>query len=112
MILYSCILLGEVEKFLDGLLPKHRQKILDFLRLLEVKNGVLDEPYSRHLRGKIRELRVDFGRARYRILYAVIPEKKILTLIAFRKDTAKTPKNIIEKAEVMLRHYLQEIKKK
>ena len=107
---YQCVILTSAEEVILEWPQKHRDKINDFLRLLEEKNGVLDEPYSRHLRGKIRELRTDFGKARYRVLYALIPEKKILVLIAFKKNTAKTPKNIIEKAENLLNLYLQYIK--
>lgn len=104
---YQCLILVEAEKTLLGWPKKHRDKINDFLRLLEERNGVLDEPYSNHLRGKIRELIVDFGRAKYRLLYALIPDKKILVLLVFRKSTAKTPKNIIIKAESLLNLYLQ-----
>lgn len=103
---YECVILSEVEASLSRWPKKHRDKINDFLRLLEEKGGLLDEPYSRHLKGKIRELRVDFGRSRYRVLYALIPDKKILVLLAFRKNTPKTPKNILEKAEKILELYL------
>ena len=103
---YECIILIEAEASILGWPKKHRDKINDFLRLLEEKNGVLDEPYSRHLRGKIRELRVDFGKSRYRVLYALIPDKKILILLAFIKKTPKTPPNIIARAETMLGLYL------
>ncbi len=46
--------------YLESLNIKSRQKINKYLELLERQNGYLDEPYSRHISGKIRELRVVF----------------------------------------------------
>lgn len=104
---YQCIIISEAENEIRKWPDKHRNKVNDFLRLLEERSGVLEEPYSRHLKGKIRELRVDFGKSRYRILYALIPNKKIIILLAFRKSTKKTPGNIIERAEKLLNLYQQ-----
>ncbi|MDO8516168.1 MAG: type II toxin-antitoxin system RelE/ParE family toxin [bacterium] len=105
---YNCIILLEAEASLAQWPQKHRDKINDFLRLLEERNGILDEPYSRHLNKKIRELRVNFGKSKYRVLYALIPNKKILVILAFKKNTSKTPKYTIEKAETILKLYLSQ----
>lgn len=102
---YRLILLQEAEKSLSDWPKKHRDKINHFLRLLKEQNGVLSEPYSKHIRGKIRELRINFAKARYRLLYALLPDKIIIVLAAFRKNTAKTPENIIKKAETLLNLY-------
>lgn len=61
--------------------------------------GCLDEPYSRHIRGKIRELRVDFAKNRHRIFYFTFVDKNIILLHAFLKKTAKSPEGEIKKAE-------------
>jgi phage-related protein len=71
-------------------------KYIEFLR---ENRGHLDEPYSKHIKGKIRELRVDFGKNRHRILYFAFVEKTIILLHAFLKTTAKTPVSEIKKAE-------------
>jgi len=60
---------------------------------------VLDEPYSKHIKGKIRELRVDFSRNRHRIFYFAFIGKKIILLHAFLKKTKKTPISEIRRAE-------------
>lgn len=106
---YQCILLEEAGEFLKSLPKRHKDKVNNFLQLLESKNGILEEPYARHLRGKIRELRIDFGRIRYRFLYSLIPHMKILVLLAFRKNTPKTPPEIIVKAENLLTIYLKNL---
>ncbi|MBU0476495.1 type II toxin-antitoxin system RelE/ParE family toxin, partial [Patescibacteria group bacterium] len=54
-------------------------------------------PYSKHIKGKIRELRVDFGRNKHRIFYFVFIEKNIVLLHAFLKKTPKTSIAEIEK---------------
>lgn len=60
------------------------------------------EPYSRHIKGKIRELRVDFGKNRFRIFYFLFIKKTIVILHGFKKDTQKTPPYEIAKAEKRL----------
>jgi phage-related protein len=78
---------------------KDRSKILKYIEFLRKSNGILDEPYSRHIRGKVRELRVDFADNRHRIFYFTFIGRNIVFLHAFRKNTAKTPESEIIKAE-------------
>ncbi len=79
--------------------PKTRQKINKYINFLCDSNGYLDEPYSRHITGKIRELRIDFFNIRHRILYFAFIEKTIILLNAFAKKTKKTPFREIQLAE-------------
>lgn len=109
---YKFELLSGAKESLSGWPKKHRDKINHFLYLLAEKNGILDEPYSKHIRGKIRELRIDFGKVRYRLLYALLPEMVIVILAAFRKNTEKTPENVIRKAEALLKLYQNFYEKK
>lgn len=88
-----------VLEYIDDLDENERAKVLKYIELLRVSKGVLDEPYSRHIKGKIRELRVDFAKNRHRIFYFTFIGKNIVLLHAFLKKTAKTPKNEIKKAE-------------
>lgn len=108
---YKSIILPDVKDYLDNVSDKHRIKIEDFIRLLEDNDGYLDEPYSRHLKGKIRELRASFGKTAHRILYTLISEKRILHLIAFKKTTPRTPPQIIKKAEMIREAYIKIEKK-
>lgn len=72
---------------------------MKYIEFLRVSRGHLDEPYSKHIKGKIRELRVDFGKNRHRIFYFTFIKKTIILLHAFLKKTAKTPAVEIKIAE-------------
>ena len=95
-----------VRVYIGNLEKKERAKILKYIEFLRQNKGCLDEPYSRHIRGKIRELRVDFAKNRHRIFYFTFIGKNIILLHAFLKKTAKTPEAEIEKAEVNYKQVL------
>ena len=77
---------------------KEKAKIFKYVEFLRDNNGYLDEPYSKHIRSKIRELRVDLSKNRHRIFYFAFAGKRIILLHAFLKKTAKTPNKEIAKA--------------
>lgn len=87
-----------VSNYLNSLSQKDRSKVLKYIEFLREHSGVLDEPYTKHIRGKIRELRVDFGRNRHRIFFFTFAGRNIILLHAFLKKTSKTPENEIDKA--------------
>lgn len=87
-----------VREYIDRLSTKEQAKVFKYIRFLKENEGKLDEPYSRHIEGKIRELRVDFHRNRHRIFYFTFVGKKIILLHAFLKKTKKTPQNEINQA--------------
>jgi len=86
-------------EYIEGLRDKEKTKVLKYIEFLRVQKGYLEEPYSKHIKGKIRELRVDFARNRHRIFYFVFIKKTIILLHAFLKKTTKTPIFEIKKAE-------------
>jgi len=86
-------------KYIERLSDKERAKILKYIEFLRIQKGYLDQPYSKHIKGKIRELRIDFGHNRHRIFYFVFIKKTIILLHAFSKKTAKTPTSEIKRAE-------------
>ena len=88
-----------VLEYIEGLTDKEVVKVLRYIEFLRVNRGYLDEPYSRHIKGKIRELRVDFSKNRHRIFYFISVKKAIILLHAFLKKTTKTPISEIKKAE-------------
>jgi phage-related protein len=88
--------------FIHILERKDQTKVFKYIAYLCDQGGVLDEPYSRHIKGKIRELRVDFARNRYRIFYFLHIGRTIILLHGFYKDTQKTPPQEIQKAEERL----------
>lgn len=87
-----------VREYIEKLSKKEQLKIFAYTELLRDRKGYLDEPYSKHIKGKIRELRVDFGRKRHRIFYFAFVGKKIILLHAFLKKSAKTSQGEIDRA--------------
>ncbi len=85
--------------YIKRLREKEETKVLKYIEFLRANKGYLDEPYSRHIKGKIRELRVDFGHNKHRIFYFVFIKKNIVLLHVFLKKTTKTPFLNIKKAE-------------
>ena len=88
-----------VKDYIEKLDNKQKAKFLKYIDFLREKKGYLDEPYSRHIKGKIRELRFDFARSKNRIFYFVFIKKTIILLHAFLKKTQKTPPLEIKKAQ-------------
>lgn len=87
-----------VREYIDALEQKSQMKVLKYIVYLREHGGHIDEPYSRHIEGKIRELRVDFANNRHRIFYFAFVNRNIIFLSAFLKKTEKTPRKEIEKA--------------
>lgn len=95
-----------VRDYLHSVSDKEQNKIDAYLELLKEHQGYLDEPYSRHIAGKIRELRVDFARNRHRILYFTAVGRQIILLHAFLKKTPKTPDREVVKALERYKYFL------
>jgi len=97
--------------FIKSLNKKARLKVLKYLEYLRDNNAYLDEPFSRHIEGKIRELRVDFANSRFRLFYFCVIGRKIIVLHAYSKKSARTPKIEIARAKNNLDDYLDNIEK-
>ncbi len=80
---------------------REKAKIIAMIEHLRINNGYLEEPQSRHLDGKMRELRIK----RHRIIYALMRGRLILLLYGFFKETQNTPPEAIKKAEQNLKNY-------
>ncbi len=65
----------------------------------------LGAPHSKHLRGKVWELRIGSGRRDYRVLYFAATGRPFVLLHAFVKKTPKTPRGELETAERRLLEY-------
>ncbi|MFA5715074.1 MAG: type II toxin-antitoxin system RelE/ParE family toxin [Candidatus Paceibacterota bacterium] len=87
-----------VKEYITNQSVKERVKIFSFIDFLRINNGYLDEPYSKHIKHKIRELRIDFSKNKHRIMYFTFTGEKIILLSAFTKRTEKTPQSEIDKA--------------
>ncbi len=98
---YKNLRIGKIPvlEYIESLSKKEKAKTLKYIEFLRIQKGYLDEPYSRHIKGRIRELRVDFGKSRHRIFYFVFIKKTIILLHAFTKKSPKTPTKEIARAE-------------
>lgn len=103
---------SEVQEYLRDLNEKknknknariHFQKIIAYMRMLEEKGVSMGTPYTKHLDGKIWELRPLDDR----IMYAYVENDNYVILSCFKKKTRKTPKREIERAKRSLELYLE-----
>lgn len=95
-----------VSDWLTDLDAKARARIVRTLGLLEKFGTQLGMPHSRHLRGKLWELRIGVGRRDYRVIYAAFVLRQFILLHGFTKQTAKTPTRELETAERRFADYL------
>jgi phage-related protein len=83
-----------VDEFIEGLPAKRAAKVDGFID--EYRNGRAvdapppEHPISSQIEGELRELRIRFGKTRYRILYQR-SHNLIVLLHAFEKNTAGVP---------------------
>ncbi|MGD0097925.1 MAG: type II toxin-antitoxin system RelE/ParE family toxin [Terracidiphilus sp.] len=58
-----------VMKWLDTLPEEVRGKVIARIDLLKEGGPTLDYPYTSQIDGRLREIRLRFGKTRYRVLY-------------------------------------------
>lgn len=75
----------EVEAWIGSLDQEALGTVGYYLDLLEERGVLLDEPHTRQLRGKLRELRFHLEREAVRITYWIAPGRRIILLTVFRK---------------------------
>jgi len=73
---------------------KQADKINDYIQTLSKEGKSAGEPYIKHIKGELWELRP----ARDRIFFVALVEDSFFLLHHFTKKTQKTPKPEIEKA--------------
>jgi hypothetical protein len=89
-----------IDEFLNKINRKHRGKILQWIRLLETHGPNLPRPYADILDGDIRELRVQFGKNKYRLFY-FFSNRNIVMTHAILKKTGAVSAGEIEKARTV-----------
>lgn len=95
-----------VREFLLALYTPRRAKLVALIRLLEEQGPVLPFPYSSQIRGKLRELRTQYGKEHYRVLYFGAPGGTFVLLHAFTRRAPLTPEREIVLAERRMVAYL------
>ncbi|MFJ9306726.1 type II toxin-antitoxin system RelE/ParE family toxin [Streptomyces cyaneofuscatus] len=78
----------EVHLWLESLSLHHYVMAEQKVDRLAEHATTLGEPYSRHLGGKLRELRFDLGDNAQRITYWLAPDRRVVLLTVFRNQDA------------------------
>jgi phage-related protein len=100
-----------VEEFLNELDRPPRAKVLALIQLLAEQGPTLPFPYSSQVRGRIRELRTQYGRENLRVLYFGASAREWVLLHGFTKRTPKTPERDIAIAEARMIEYIERQKR-
>ena len=89
----------EVRQWLDSLSDHDYGRAEFYADLLADNAETLGEPYSRHLGGKVRELRFHLQRLQVRITYWLAPGRRVILLTIFyktqRSETAELERAFI-----------------
>ena len=98
-----------VEEFIDALPEKYQRKVAGFLEMLAAEGPRLRRPYADHVRGSLRELRIQFGRNEYRFFHFFVTGERVVLVHAFAKKTQKLPEREIETAEARMKDFLRRL---
>ncbi len=82
---YTIEIEPEVRQWLENLPARRYKQAERVADLLAEHPTSLDEPHSRHLGGKVRELRFRLGDVHQRITYWLAPGRRIVLLTVFAK---------------------------
>ncbi len=88
-----------VEKFINGLVPKTKAKVLARIEFLEERWQELRRPYVETLEEGLYELRVIFSGNQIRVIYAYVFKDYIVLLHGIIKKTKEVPQDDILKAK-------------
>ena len=91
----------EVRDWLLSLPDKEYARAMAHIDLLAERGALLDEPYTRQLRGKLRELRFTVVRERRRVTYYIASGRRIILLTVFRK-TRQRESAEVDRAEATM----------
>ena len=83
--LYAVETEPEVRSWLEGLSDRDFGRADFLVGLLAEQADSLGEPYTRHLGGKVRELRFHLLAQQTRVTYWLAPGRRIILLTVFRK---------------------------
>jgi hypothetical protein len=82
---YELELEPEIQGWLDALTPHDYLRVMRLADLLADHAETLGEPQTRHLGGKLRELRFSLDRQELRITYWLAPGRRVVLLTVFHK---------------------------
>ncbi|MFF2086189.1 type II toxin-antitoxin system RelE/ParE family toxin [Nocardia sp. NPDC058176] len=85
MALFGLEVEPEVREWLESLSDDHYGRALYRAEMLVEQANTLGEPYSRHLGGKVRELRFSLDGRAVRVTYWLAPQRRVVLLTVFYK---------------------------
>lgn len=97
----------EVRKWLEGLSAGEFGRAAFYIDLLDEKGVNLGEPYTRQLRGKLRELRFYLGRQQTRVSYYIATGRIIVLLTVFKKQR-RQERMEIDRAETAINDCIEQ----
>jgi phage-related protein len=95
-----------VQDYLDGLDATEADAVVQALDLLEEFGVAIGGTWTKHIHGKLWELRCR-GQNQHRVFYVAATGRRLVVLHAFTKKTRQTPLQEIKTAEQRLRDYEQ-----
>jgi hypothetical protein len=84
----------EVSQWMQRLSTAEFMTVAFYVDLLAEHGPLLDEPYTRQLDGKLRELRLHLARQAVRITYWIAPGRRIVLLTVFPKTRMRETRQI------------------
>jgi hypothetical protein len=103
---------SEVGSWLERLSVEDFGHAALYIDLLAEQGALLGEPYTRQLRGKLRELRFHLGREQRRISYFIAPGRRIVIHRVFRKtkprETAEINRAVAEMTSCIAKGHIAE----
>ncbi len=93
----------EVDEWLFGLDDELFGRAAFHIDRLEEKGALLDEPYTRQLDGKLRELRFYLGGQPTRVSYYIAHGRRIVLLTVFAKTRQQEKREVARAKRVMAR---------
>jgi len=91
----------EVRDWYLSLRPQDAAFADHHIELLAERGVLLGEPYTRHLDGKLRELRFHIGHASQRITYYIATGRRIILLTVFQKTRQQERREIARAKRAM-----------
>ena len=84
----------EVRTWLESLPTELFARVAFYVDLLAERGPLLDEPYTKQISGKLRELRFWLDRDAMRISYWIATDRRIILLTVFRKSGMREVREI------------------
>lgn len=95
-----------VADFLDSLPIEVQVKVFRLIDLLGNYGVLLTEPYTRKIKGKLRELRITDRAGQVRIIYFTYTNRRFVLLHGFVKKTRETLRRDIGVSEKRLKDFI------